>query len=52
MKAKIDTLVMNAWNASENFINDIYGDNYLETASDEQLDWEWQEFKRNMTTEN
>ena len=52
MKAKIDTLVMNAWDAFENFIHDIYGDNYLETASDEQVDWEWQEFKRNLTTKN
>lgn len=49
MKAKIDTLVMNAWNAFENFINDIYGDNYFETASDEQVDWEWEEFKQNLS---
>ena len=49
MKVKTDTLVMNAWNAFENFIADIYGDNYLETASDEQVDWEWQEFKQNLS---
>jgi hypothetical protein len=52
MKAKIDTMVMNAWDAFENFINDIYGDNYLETASTEQVDWEWEEFKRNLVTKN
>ncbi|HSO87366.1 MAG TPA: hypothetical protein VLQ91_12485 [Draconibacterium sp.] len=52
MKAKIDTLVMNAWNAFESFINDVYGDKYLETASDEQVEWEWQEFKRNLSTKN
>jgi hypothetical protein len=52
MKAKIDKLVMNGWDAFVNFINDIYGDNYLETASDEQVDWEWQEFKNNLATKN
>jgi len=52
MKAKIDTLVTIAWNAFENFINDIYGDDYLETASDEKVNWEWEEFKRNLSTKN
>jgi hypothetical protein len=52
MKAKIDTLVTIAWNAFENFIIDIYGDDYLETASDEQVNWEWEEFKRNLSTKN
>lgn len=52
MKAKIDTLVMNAWDAFEHFVNDIYGDNYLETASDEQVDWEWREFSRNLSNKN
>lgn len=52
MKAKFDTMVTNAWNAFENFINDIYGDNYLETASDEQVEWEWEEFSRNFTPKN
>ena len=52
MKAKIDTLVTIAWNAFENFINDIYGDDYLETASDEQVNWEWEEFKRNISIKN
>ena len=52
MKAKIDTLVTIAWNAFENFINDIYGEDYLETASDEQVTWEWEEFKRNISTKN
>ena len=52
MKAKIDTLVTIAWNAFENFINDIYGEDYLETASDEQVNWEWEEFKRNLSTKN
>jgi hypothetical protein len=52
MKVKIDTLVMNAWNAFESFINDIYGDNYMETARTEQVDWEWEEFKRNFESKN
>ena len=50
MKAKIDKLVTTAWNAFENFMKDIYGEDYLETASDEQVEWEWKEFSRNLTT--
>jgi hypothetical protein len=48
MKAKIDTLVMNAWDAFVSFVNDIYGDNFLETATQEQLDWEWKQFSSNL----
>jgi hypothetical protein len=48
MKAKIDTLVKNAWNAFENFINDIYGEDYLENASDEQINWEWEQFSQSL----
>jgi hypothetical protein len=31
-------------------MKDIYGEDYLETASDEQVEWEWKEFSRNLTT--
>jgi hypothetical protein len=27
-------------------------DDYLETANDEQVNWEWEEFKRNLSTKN
>ena len=52
MKAKIDTVVMNAWDAFQSFITDIYGDDYLETATDEQVEWEWKEFARSLDIKN
>ena len=52
MKAKIDTLVLNAWDAFMDYVNDIYGDSYFEIASKEQVKFEWEEFSRNLTVNN
>ena len=52
MKAKINTLEMNAWGAFESFMNDIYGEDFLETASDEQINFEWEEFTGSLSMAN
>jgi len=48
MKAKIDTVLMNKWDAFEKFMEDIYGDWWFEVASDQQIKFEYEQFIFNL----
>ena len=46
MKTNEKLAKLTAWDAFQDFLNNIYDEDYIETADPERIEFEWQEFKK------